>query len=91
MYVLLDGSTISTREELHDALLDILPLPPWYGRNLDALYDSLGDIRRRVDIHLRGVDALQEHLGGYAGAFLEVLTRSAEENPRLTLTLDDDE
>ena len=27
--------------ELHDHLMEVLPLPDYYGRNMDALWDSL--------------------------------------------------
>ena len=42
---ILDGNNITNRETLHDTLATSLQLPDWYGRNLDALYDCLLDIR----------------------------------------------
>ena len=43
--VILDGSAITTRTQFHDAVAQQLQLPEWYGRNLDALYDCLGEVR----------------------------------------------
>lgn len=40
----LDGSRVRTVEDLHDALAEALPLPAYYGRNLDALAECLGDL-----------------------------------------------
>lgn len=52
MQIVLDGSVITGREQLHDAVSQQLALPEWYGRNLDALYDCLGEVRD-VEIILR--------------------------------------
>jgi RNAse (barnase) inhibitor barstar len=38
----LDASTGRSRDDFYDALLPRLGAPPWHGRNLDALNDSLG-------------------------------------------------
>ena len=45
MDVTLDGRTIDSRETLHQTLFELLQLPAWYGRNLDALYDCLTDLQ----------------------------------------------
>ncbi|WP_211357244.1 barstar family protein [Nocardioides rubriscoriae] len=39
-----DGAHVATAPELHDALAAALGFPDWYGRNLDALHDCLGDL-----------------------------------------------
>lgn len=39
----LDGVHIETVAEFHTAIADALVLPPYYGRNLDALADCLTD------------------------------------------------
>ncbi len=41
MDVQLDGTAILTEDDLHDALDRALDFGPYYGRNLDALWDSL--------------------------------------------------
>ena len=40
----LDGAAAGDRETLHRYLRGQLPLPEYYGDNLDALYDALKDI-----------------------------------------------
>ena len=37
----IDLRGVCSREELHDRIEEELPVPGWYGRNLDALYDIL--------------------------------------------------
>ena len=40
-YVFIDGEKIRTNDELHAAFAAAIPLPDWYGNNLDALHDVL--------------------------------------------------
>lgn len=44
MKVVLDVEKMQTREAAHAHLKEMLELPEYYGRNLDALYDCLSDI-----------------------------------------------
>ena len=41
MNVVIDLSHADTRDSFHDAFVQALSLPDWYGRNLDALHDAL--------------------------------------------------
>ncbi len=79
----LDGKTIKDRETLHGILADLLGFPEWYGRNLDALHDSLTDIQEELLIRIQNEKDLTLHLGNYAAAFLHVLAESAEENKKI--------
>ena len=80
---ILDGNNITDKDTLHDVLASALPLPDWYGRNLDALYDCLSDIREETEIRLLHKEALGEHLGSYTRAFQEVLHQVCRENPKI--------
>ncbi len=88
MYALIDGSAICSRDELHDALARQLALPDYYGRNLDALFDCLTDIREDSDIVVREPDALFAHLGVYADILQNVLRDAEGENPHLRLVIE---
>ena len=85
MNVLLDGNAILDREMLHDTLATGLCLPPWYGRNLDALYDCLTDVREETVVILRDRTALEEHLGSYGRRFMRLLEEVSRENPHIRL------
>ncbi|MBQ9460029.1 MAG: barstar family protein, partial [Oscillospiraceae bacterium] len=89
MYALIDGASIHTREALHDALAEQLKLPPYYGRNLDALFDCLTDIREPGKIVVRSADELFAHLGVYADILQNVLKDAAGENPCLRIEIED--
>ena len=90
MNVLLDGNAILDREMLHDTLATGLCLPPWYGRNLDALYDCLTDVREETMITLRNRDALEEHLGSYGHRLMRLLEDVTLDNPNVWLATSED-
>ena len=80
MTVLLEGAVLKSKEALHETLACALHLPPWYGGNLDALYDCLTDFHEDVEIRLVNEAALREHLGNYALLLEKVLQRAANDN-----------
>lgn len=82
----LDGNNITDREILHDVLSDSLRFPDWYGRNLDALYDCLTDIREETEIQILHEGTLEEHLGHYATALKKVIREARQENPLIHFT-----
>ena len=86
MLAILNGSAIDTKEALHSELIRALPLPEWYGKNLDALYDCLTDLSDPTEILLLHAAAMERALGDYALRFERVLRDAAEENRRLTVT-----
>ena len=86
MLAILNGSAIDTKEALHSELIRALPLPEWYGKNLDALYDCLTDLSDPTEILLLHAEAMERALGDYALRFELVLRDAAEENRRLTVT-----
>ena len=40
----LDTSAVTSREGFYDEVRSAWGLPPWFGDNLDALFDALGDL-----------------------------------------------
>ena len=83
--ILLDGLELRTIEEVHDRFAQALEQPEWYGRNLDALFDCLTDIREPTTIRLLHKEALKDRLGRRGRSLLRLLRRAAEETPWLTL------
>lgn len=80
---ILDGQKVKNKEMLHDALSHELALPDWYGRNLDALYDCLTDIREETEIQLLNESVLKENLGDYIKILMKVIYMAAKENPQI--------
>lgn len=87
----LDGEKITSKKELFEGIGEQLPLPAWFGKNLDALHDVLTcDIlpRDALEVKITGAAALKENLGGYADALLGMLGDMADEDKRLTVSVE---
>lgn len=84
-HIVLDFSEIENQEELHDLLQEVLELPTYYGRNLDALWDCLSEVRDYLLIELIGIHTLFESVGPYSAKLLHTLDEAAEKNPYIWL------
>ena len=71
---------------LHDYLARELGFPSYYGANLSALADCLGDVDSPTRIVVVGPANCEE---GWRRGFRRVLARVALENPYLDVTLAD--
>jgi ribonuclease inhibitor len=76
----LDGREMKTKKATHDYLKQQLNLPSYYGNNLDALYDVLGDVDKYTAITLFHKDACIASLGRYGEKLLQVFEDAAEDN-----------
>ena len=83
----LDGERITDREVLHDILAAELRFPDWYGRNLDALYDCLTDIREETEVRISQRTIMERNLGGYSQLLLKVLQDASKENSYIHLKI----
>jgi len=81
---ILNGKRMDTREHAHAHLARRLRLSSYYGNNLDALNDCLGEIADPTRILLRNASCLRESLGGYGERLIAVLAEAAERNPSIT-------
>ena len=85
MEIVLDEKRFKGRSRAHAYLKEILNLPDYYGRNLDALYDCLGEIMEETVIVVPRIIRNKEYLGEYGQTMLQVFRDAAEENPALTI------
>ena len=83
----IDLNEIDDREALHDLLEQVLPLPDYYGRNLDALWDVLSTWSAPLCIEVTHTELLKRHLADYADALLELLHDAQRENDVITLNI----
>ena len=86
MKLILDGKSITGREALLEKMEKAFDFPEWFGGNLDALYDCLGDLMEEVDIEIVDYAALEANLGDYAGRVLRVLQDAANVNLNIQIT-----
>ncbi|NLY87870.1 MAG: barstar family protein [Clostridiales bacterium] len=63
--------------------------PDYYGGNLDALHDCLGDISEKTHLIIQYCSEMEVALGEYGSALLKVLILSAEENDFLTISFNE--
>ncbi|WP_035839180.1 barstar family protein [Kitasatospora azatica] len=82
MRVVIDGQLIRTESDVHDALSGPLDFGPYYGGNLNALWDRLStDAERPVELIWEQAQASREALGAAKfGAICSVLRRAARED-----------
>ena len=83
--VVIDWTRISSVEQFYDQVLPQCQSPSWHGRNLDALSDSwvTGGIDRAGPPYrflIRGADALDSELKGFAEEVIEIARESVVEN-----------
>lgn len=88
MEVLLDGRLMVSRESTHDLLTEKLEFPSCYGRNLDALYDLLGEGSGTRTITLTHTQIMLEHLGSYGKGLLKTFRDAANANPNVIFFAD---
>lgn len=88
--ITLDGLEITGMGDVHDLFAQALSFPEYYGRNLDALFDCLTDLREDAAVRLLHRNALEDRLGRRGWALVRLLRRAAEENPHLTLRIEPD-
>lgn len=88
--LLLKADEIHSRAELYEKIAQQLPLPEWFGGNLDALHDTLTcDIlpKDEIEAEIDGMVTLRENFGGYADALCSMLNDIAVEDKRLTVVI----
>lgn len=82
----LDGRKMDSRALAHQHIREALQLPDYYGANLDALHDCLGDMESS-HITLRYPDAMMNALGVYGRQIIQVFQDSAGERNDLVFVL----
>lgn len=82
--ITLDAAKLRERLPAHDYLKEVLALPDYYGKNLDALYDCLTELGE-TEIQFVNLDAAE---GSYFSRVLDLFQEAREENPRLHLSYD---
>lgn len=78
---------IADKAALHDRLTQLLDLPDYYGRNLDALYDILTERGEQTVLWVYPDEDADARLGGYLSALLDTLQDAAAENPAFSLCI----
>ena len=67
---LLDGTDMPDKETAYRVIAQTMRFPEWFGNNLDALADCLGEMRRDSVVIFRSTAAVVESMGGYGEKLL---------------------
>ena len=81
--ITLDVRQLQQKEAAHRYLKQMLNLPEYYGRNLDALYDCLTELDA-TELRFVNLDAEES----YFSKLLPVFQEAQKENPRLKIDYD---
>ena len=85
----LDG--VGTEEELQERLEESLPLPDYYGDNLDALYDVLTEYGEGWHIIIVNRDTVDEDMKPYVEDLIDTIEDASAVAADLTVEYDEDE
>lgn len=83
--LVIDGSVIKNKGDLHNTIKTTLSFPEWYGNNLDAMFDCLTDLSEEAAVTFVNFAMLRENLGRYADNTKKVFLNAAKENPRINV------
>ena len=87
MEIVLDAKEFKGKKKAHNYLKKVLKFPDYYGKNLDALYDCLGEIAEETVLVIPKAIQNKEYLGEYGKTMLLVFQDAAAENPALQIKI----
>jgi ribonuclease inhibitor len=79
----IDLMEVCSKEDLQELLVKELPLPDYYGRNLDALYDVLTEFGQGWNIIFYNTKFARYRLGKYFEALERLCHEACEEMDEL--------
>ncbi len=81
----IDLSGVCHKDDLNEALSRMLPLPEYYGANLDALYDVLTDISEETEIVFTDSEEAFVCMPKYMASLKRLCDDVSAENPAVTV------
>ena len=81
----IDLSEVTTKEELQDLLVKELPLPDYYGKNLDALHDVLTEKAEGWNIIFYNTTRAGYRIGKYYDALRRLCAEAVEDADDLNI------
>lgn len=83
----IDLTGAATPEAFHERVRAVLPVPPWYGNNLDALHDVLAERGGGWTVRFLHAEALRAACPRYAAALERLCRDVQEEVPDLSIKI----
>ena len=88
MKYIIDLNGITTRQQFHEQVMQKLPCPEYYGRNLDALYDVITDRSEPVEIVFLQFRDFLHQMPGYAEAVENMCMDVMAKNKNVKVTFE---
>jgi len=87
---IIDLEGVASEEDVQDRIAEALPLPDYYGGNLDALYDVLTEMGDGWHIHFVNIDEdIDEELEPYIEETIQVFEDAAGVVEDMTVDYED--
>ncbi len=87
--IILDFSNCKYISEIYNEIKNKFDFPPYYGENLDALWDSLdGYCKNDIEISIKGYDRLSDDLKEYMNRMFVIFERVTKYNPNMVFVYD---
>ena len=86
---ILDGMKMTDRQSAHQYIARIMRFPDYYGNNLDALYDCLGEYGSECSVIIFNSQQMLDSLQDYGKLLLETFRDAAAEPGSFSLTVND--
>lgn len=83
MKVKLDGKKMKSEKIVHEYLKEKFQLPDHYGKNLDALWDSLSETSEKLEIELYNEENMYNNLGSFSEDLLSLFEDLSIENENI--------
>lgn len=77
---LINGKSMTSKEAIYQQLNRLFSFPPYFGKNLDALWDVLNEATEPTEIHFIHVESLLEQMEGYGEKLLNVFRQLEKSN-----------
>ncbi|MCR4640451.1 MAG: barstar family protein [Lachnospiraceae bacterium] len=88
MEIILDLEKVCTADEFYDLLDEKLELPAYFGRNLDALYDVLTEIREETELRIIHTDSAAVAMPRFFRGLKRMAADLREENAKVCLNIE---
>lgn len=82
----IDVSGVSEPADFHERLAAAMPLPAYYGNNLDALYDVLMEMGEPCEIRFLHMEQMERQLPDYVAQLKQLCSDVMEENETVKIS-----
>jgi len=86
---IIDLTDVYNADELQNIIEEVLPVPGYYGRNLDALFDVLTEEADGWDITFKGCSDAEVTMGKYMRKLRQLCEDAQNMNDRLRVSFED--